>query len=142
MTKGRSIVLGLVIAGLALPAGASAARTTYTLKGKVDGDANSRVSVKVVVRNGQPQRLKGLTYRNLDSDCAAGELSGSGGKNLGASVEFNNSFRWVSYPQGGSRHVNMYGKVRRRGRRITATLEVFDNENLCDAKGKVTLRKV
>jgi len=95
-----------------------------------------------VVRNGQPQRLKGLTYRNLDSDCAAGELSGSGGKNQGPSVEFDNSFRWVSYPQAGARHVNMYGKVRRRGRRIRATLEVFDNENLCDAKGKVTLRKV
>ena len=143
----RLVLVGCaLLAALALPGTALGAARTYTLKGKVEGDANSAVSVKVVVVSGKPRRLKGLTYRNLDANCdgsPTGELSGSAGRNVGPSgFEFDGSFRWVSYPANPSRNVNMFGKVRRRGRLITATLEVFNNDFCSNAKGKVRLRKV
>jgi hypothetical protein len=143
------VLAAALAVALALPTGAAA--KVYTLNGKVKGDSNSDVSVKVVVRNGEPQRLKGLTYRNLDATCnvdgtttvPAGELSGTGGKNVGPSVEVDNSFRWVSYPDDGARYVNMFGNLKKGGRLIKATLEVYDNDPaVCAAaKGTVTLRQ-
>lgn len=138
------ICCALMVA-FALPGTALGATTTYTLKGKVEGDANSVVSVKVVVVNGKPRRLKGLAYRNLNASCdgsPTGEVSGFAGKNLGPSIELGGSFRWVSYPTDPSRFVNMFGTVRRRGRLITATLEVFNNDACSNAKGSVRLRRV
>jgi hypothetical protein len=127
---------------------AAAARTegaVHKLKGKMAGDANSAVSVKVVVRNGDPRRLKELEFKRLDAFCGddpAGELSGKGGRNLGPGVEFDNSFNWFSFPQQPApRQVNMFGKLRREGKKLGGRLEVLSNSTCANAQGRVTLRK-
>jgi len=137
-----AVCLGAILA--VAPASASAGRVVHTLKGKMANDPNSRVKVKVVVRNGDPKRLKGLEFKNLDAFCddpPAGELSGKAGKNQGPGVEFDNSVRWVSFPANPSRHVNLVGKLRRHGRKLTGRLEVFSNTICANAEGRVTLRK-
>lgn len=134
----------LAVGLLAVPSTAAAGRVVHTLKGGIAGDANARVKMKVVVRNGDPRRVKGLSYRNLDADCngtPAGQLSGSAGRNLGPGVEFDNSFRWVSFPANPPRQVNMVGKLKRRGRKATGRLEVGSNESCANTDDRVTLRK-
>jgi len=138
------IALTLVLAGASLPTHAAPGTVVHTLKGKMANDPNSRVKVRVVVRNRDPKRLKGLEFSNLDAFCdedPAGQLTGKAGKNLGPGVEFDNSVRWVSFPRNPSRQVNLVGKLRRHGKKLTGRLEVFSNTTCANAGGKVTLRK-
>jgi hypothetical protein len=152
-TVGMAIVAALL---LAVPASASAAKATHKLTGKMvdeansTTDANSKVSVKVVVKNGEPKRLKALKFDNLNGYCRdemdgplyfVNEFSGRGGRNLNRRIEINNIFNWFSNPETPSRRVEFYGKIKNSGKRITATLNVFNNTECSFAKGKVTLTK-
>ena len=139
--KGLISACALVVA-LVLPA--SAAGTTYRLKGKVAGDANGTVTLKVVLRNGKPQRLKAFAYKNLDGFCnqddtigyetPAGQRSG----NLGGStrIDYGGAFMDVWYAPNPQR-VGIFGYVRNRGNRVRATIEVYFNRN-CKAGGRFT----
>ena len=141
----RGLAVGGIVVLAVAAATAYAAKTTYELEGPVEGDANARVSLKVVVKDGKPRAVKGLRYENLDTFCdqdaevgyetPAGERSGSAGKNEGPRIESDNSFRWVSYPSDPSRSVNVVGKVKRHGKKVTGLLEVFFNEEPCKAEG-------
>jgi hypothetical protein len=143
----------LVTVALLLPAGADAAKKkSHKLEGRMSGDPNSSISITVVTRGGDPKRVKRLRYRNLDTFCdlddevgfetPAGDRSGSAGRNIGPGIEFDNSFRWVSFPQVPPRQVNVVGKVKRRGKKVTGTIEVLDNEvPVCQAEGRFTASK-
>jgi hypothetical protein len=147
--KGLISVCALV-GTLAAPAAAGAAVHVYRLTGTVHAEGvpgTGKMSVKVVVRNGEPKRLRNLTYRNLPARCnvsdtplqpqyvPAGRVSGSGGANVGGGLEFDRSFRWVSYPSKPPRYVNMLGKVSGNGKRIfKGRIEVFNNTpGVCQA---------
>jgi hypothetical protein len=147
-------MVAVVAAALVLlPAGADAAKTkSHKLEGRMVGDPNSRVSMTVVTRRGDPKRVKRLRYRNLDTFCdlddevgfetPVGDRSGSAGRNIGPGVELDNSFRWVSFPEDPPRQVNVVGKVKRRGKKVTGTIEVLDNEApVCQAEGRFTATK-
>jgi hypothetical protein len=140
---------------LLLPATAVAGKEVRTLKGGLVGDENSKLSLKVVLKNGKPKRVKGLKFENLDAYCSllggayVGELSGTGGKNLGPSVDpppLGWSFYWVSYPTDPSRMIEMNGKLLRKFNfnRAKGTMAVYSNVefNQCGvAKGKFKLKK-
>jgi hypothetical protein len=138
----------LLVVALALPAAATAAKKTFKLSGPVAGDANAEVEISVTVKNGKPKKVKKLSYENLDAYCDLddevgyetpdGERSGSAGVNVGPPVEADRSFRWVSFPEDPSRQVNVVGKVKRRGKKVTGFLEVFFNETPCKAEGDFT----
>lgn len=141
---------GLITAVL-LPATAQA--QVRTLKGKVVGDENSAVSVKVVLKNGKPKRLKGLTYTNLDAYCDpdgsfgpqapeyVGEVSGSAGKNLGPRIEVGGYFDWFSYPESPSRQVTFAGRLKNGGKKAVGDIGVFNNESCENAQGQAKLTK-
>lgn len=155
-----AIVAGLVL-GLVLAAGAEGAKTTHKLTGKMvdkangSVDPNSKVSVKVVVKNGEPRRLKALRFDNLNGYCRdvadgplyqTGEFSGVGGKNLSPRIENNGIFNWFSYPPdppNPPRRVEFFGKIKKQGKRIDATLNVYNNASgQCSfALGTVALKK-
>ena len=128
-----------LLAALLLPTAATGA--VYRLKGKVKGDENGTVSLKVVVKRGKPQRLKAVTYRNLDGFCdqddsvgyetPAGERSGS--LSGSTSIEFGGAFMGVRYGSNPQR-VGIFGKVRQRGKRVKATIEVYF-DRFCKAGG-------
>ena len=53
---------------------------THKLTGSVVGDANSKLTMKVKVRKGDPKKIKDFTWENLDGYCDGtfvGEQSGS-----------------------------------------------------------------
>jgi hypothetical protein len=156
MRLGLVCVLALAI--LAVPASAGAATVTHTLSGKMvdeatsETDANSKVTVKVVVRNGKPVRLKALAFRRLNGYCRdeagdplyfVGQFGGVGGRNRNPRIEVGNLFNWFSYPSNPPRRVEFFGKIRNRGQRIVANLNVYNNTpGQCSfAKGRVRLTK-
>lgn len=67
------ICLGFVAALLLLPVAAASASTT-SLKGTVPGDANARVSMKIVKVRGTPRKAKRIVFRNLDHRCSDGSV--------------------------------------------------------------------
>jgi hypothetical protein len=123
------------------------------LKGKVVGDANSDVSVKVVLRNGKPKRLKGLTYKNLDAYCDPDgslgpqdpqfvrEVSGSAGTNRNPRIEVGGYFNWFSYPDNPSRQGTFAGRLRNRARKAVGKIFVGNNESCENAQGRAVLVK-
>jgi len=156
----RSLIpICALVGALAAPAAAPAAVHVYKVTGTVHAEGvpgTGTMSVKVVVKNGEPKRLRNLTYKNLPARCnvsdvplqpqyvPAGALSGSGGANVGGGLEFDRSFRWVSYPSNPPRYVNMLGKVSGNGTRIfKGRIEVFNNTpGACQAAvGTFTARK-
>jgi len=140
------VVLAVIVAA---PGVAAAAKVTHTLEGAMVGDANSSVKLKVVVKNGEPSKVKALTYENLDAFCnedgttitPAGELSGNAGKALNRRVEFDNSFNWFSNPADPSRRVELFGKLKQKGKKAVGTIGVFANDTCAAAKGQVKLAK-
>jgi len=153
----RLITPCVLAAALILPAAAPA--KINRLKGTVHaegvpGTGIVRVHVKVG-RNGAPKRVTKVVYKNLDARCnvgdletpvyqPAGEVSGNAGKNRGPGIEFDRSFRWVSYPKAASRYVNVLGKLNRRGTKIRkGRIEVGNNApGACQlAVGTFTARK-
>ncbi|MGH2986450.1 MAG: hypothetical protein ACRDLO_07175 [Solirubrobacterales bacterium] len=149
-TKRAAIVVALAVA-LALPATAMAGRTVHKLSGPVTGDPNGKVSIEVVVKNGKPQKLRRLTYENLDAHCnvdgttivPAGELSGNAGRNLAGFQDPQHSlFQWFSFPNDGAREVDARGRVKERGKKVVGEIDVYDN-NACAAstKNKFTVTK-
>jgi hypothetical protein len=135
-----------------LPATAVAGQEVRTLKGGLVGDANSMVQFKVVLKNGKPKKVKRLRFENLDAYCRGayvGELSGTGGRNLGFGPDpppLGWTFYWVSYPTDPSRMIEMYGKLLRRFNfnRARGTMAVYSNQEFdqCGAaSGEFRLRK-
>lgn len=57
---------------LLLPFAAEADGATITLQGKVLGDPNSTVAMKVVTRRGVPVLVKRVIFRRVDHDCSDG----------------------------------------------------------------------
>jgi hypothetical protein len=143
----RPLAVLIAIAAVVFAGAAIAATKTHKLAGPVEGDANAKVKIQVVVKNGDPKRVKKLTYTNLDTFCdnddevgfetAVGDRSGSAGKNLGPKIEADKSFRWVSYPTDPDRTVNVVGKVKPSGKKASGLLEVFFNDfPACKAEGE------
>ncbi len=145
-------VCGLVGALLA-PGTAGAGTTVRTLKGKVVGDANSEVTLKVVLRNGKPTRLRALTYKNLDAYCDPDgslgpeapqfvrEVSGNAGRNRNPRIEVGGYFNWFSYPETPSRQVTFAGRLRKRATKAIGRLFVGNNESCENAQGRAVLLK-
>lgn len=130
-----------LVAALVVPAAAAA--KVNKLKGTVHavgvpGTGTVTVHVKVGA-GGEPKKLTKVVYRNLDARCnvgdletpvyePAGEVSGDAGTDVGAGIEFDRSFRWVSYPASPPRSVNVLGKLNRKGTRIkNGEIEVGNN---------------
>ena len=126
-------------AALLLPATAPAA--VYKLKGKVKGDADGRVTMKVVVTRGDPKRIKAFRYRNVDGACDQDESVGyetptgarSGAFGGSTSIGFGGAFMDVRYGPNPQR-VGIFGKVRQKGKRVVGTLEVYFDD-YCKAGG-------
>jgi hypothetical protein len=146
-TMARPLAVLIAIAAVVFAGAAIAATKTHKLAGPVAGDANAKVKIQVVVKNGEPRKVKKLTYKNLDTFCdhddevgfetAAGDRSGSAGKNLGPKIESDGSFRWVSYPTDPDRTVNVIGVVKQKGKKVGGLLEVFFNDfPTCKAEGE------
>jgi hypothetical protein len=148
----RTLVVACVlVVALAVPALAPAAKKkTYSLSGPATGDANGKVSLKVVVKNGKPKKIKGLAYENLDAFCRvdestmvpAGEFTGSAGTNLNPpGIEPGRLMQWFSYPENPSRQVTMNGKVSANGKTAKGTIGVFNNEECGAAEFDFTAKK-
>ena len=141
---GLCLALGL----LATPGAAEA--KTYTLKGKVAGDADGTVSLKAVTsKSGKLKRLKAFRYANLDGFCDRDDQVGYESPDAAQTrklrgstkVYFGGAFQrpwYASEPQ----RVEFFGKVRKRGRRITArgTVRVYF-KRFCKAEGKFTVKR-
>lgn len=128
---GRALLLALAaVALLALPAAASAAVKVNTLTGTFKPESvagKGTVIVKVVVKNGNPVRIKSVVFKNLPARCnvgetpgspvyqPAGKMSGSGGKNLDDAIDFGRRVTWISYPSAGKRQVTMNGRLNKAG---------------------------
>jgi len=153
----RLALAGLVIAALAVPASASAAVRVNTLSGvfKAEGvPGTGKVSLKVVVKNGEPVRVKNLVYKNLPARCNVSDeplepIYQPAGKMTGATVgskqvEFAGLINWFSYPGKGARQVIVAGKLNSNGTRLKiGKLEVHNNSpGACQsAVGKFTAKK-
>jgi hypothetical protein len=157
MSQGGAMRIKLAVCGLVgallLAATAPADIQARTLKGTVVGDENSAVSIKVVLKNGKPKRLKGLTYENLDAYCDpdgsfgpqapeyVGEVSGSAGRNRGPRIEVGGYFDWFSYPESPSRQVTFAGRLKNGGKKAVGNIGVFNNESCENAEGRAVLLK-
>jgi hypothetical protein len=149
---GACAVLGVL---LLLTATAFAGKKTLSLNGKIVGDENSQVTLKIVVKNGEPKKVKGLTYANFDAYCDAdgslgpapphyvGEITGSAGKNVGTKIYPDGDFYWVSYPDDGARMVEGWGTVKKGGKKVVGDIAVYNNDlDQCEtAKGKYKVSK-
>ena len=157
-TTRRSIPALLVIAALAAASSAAGAVQVHKLTGTFDAEGvpgTGSVSLKVIVRDGSPVRITGLSFKGLPARCnqsedpsypsyvPAGSLSGGGGKNSnGDGIEFGRRLMWVSYPA--QRQVLMNGRLSKSGKRISGgKLEVHNNApGACQsAVGKFTAKK-
>jgi hypothetical protein len=156
----RLIAASLLAAALLVPASAPAAQQVHKLTGTFHAEGvpgTGKVSIKVVVRNRKPVRVKNLTFKNLPARCnvsevplqpvyePAGTLSGGAGANSnGDGIEFGRALQWISYPNNGARQVLMNGKLSKSGKRITkGKLEVHNNASgACQsAVGTFTAKK-
>jgi hypothetical protein len=136
----KYLVLPLALLGVLLvPATASAVE--YKLKGTVKGDANGVVSMKVVVKKGQLQKIRAFTYSKLDGFCdqdesvgyetPAGERSGAFGGST--TIRFGGAFMDVRYGANPQR-VGIFGTVKQKGKKVTGTVEVYF-DRFCKAGG-------
>src|SRR5918994_4377099 len=82
-TMKRLIPVCALAGALALAPAADAGKKktkTHKLTGSVVGDANSKLTMKVKVKNGDPKKVKNFTWENLDGYCTgspAPEQSGT-----------------------------------------------------------------
>jgi hypothetical protein len=129
-----------LIGALALAPGADAGKKTKThkLAGSVEGDANSKVTMKVKVKNRKPKKVKSFAWENLDGFCSgapAGEQSGTLSQSTGLAAL--NSFRvFGPYDQATSVGdvVDISGFVRRRGKKIAdGLISVSFKDGFCSA---------
>lgn len=155
----RRLAIVCVVAGssLLVSATASAAVRVNTLTGtfKAEGvPGTGKVSLKVVVRNGDPVRVKNLVYKKLPARCnvsevplepiyqPAGTLSGA---SVGSGkVEFAGLVNWFNYPGKGARQVILAGRLNSNGTKLTnGKLEVHNNSSgACQsAVGKFTAKR-
>jgi hypothetical protein len=65
------LIIGTLLAAVA--ASTPAAASTRHLEGTFAGDADATISLDVVVRHGEPRRVRGLAVTDLDYRCAGGE---------------------------------------------------------------------
>lgn len=146
-----------LLAALALPATAMGGIQVHKLSGVFHAEGvpgTGTVSIKVVVKNGTPVRLKGLAFKNLPARCnvsevplqpvyePAGKLSGSGGKIGNDGIEFGRKLSWISYTGNGARQVLMHGRLSKSGKRIfKGKLEVHNNRACQSAVGSFTAKK-
>lgn len=68
----RHVLLALTLLAFSLLFVASAEASTVSLLGKVEGDANSRVTMKVVKVRGTPRKVKRIEFKRLDHRCSGG----------------------------------------------------------------------
>jgi len=127
-------VLALV-AALALPA--AALGKTHKLSGTVGGDPASTVSMKVVVKKGNPKKVKAFAWSGLNGFCSgvpAGEQSGTTGLKTSA---FPSPFRvFGSYDGAGGPGdvVDISGTVKKKGKKVVDGLIVVSfNDGFCSA---------
>jgi len=128
--------IGALIAACALAAAlvlpAAAAGAVHSLKGKVKGDANGTVTLKVVVKRGAPIRVRSISYSKLDGFCDQDESVGyetpagerSGALKGSARVEYGGAFMAIRYGPNPQR-TGVFGKVRQKGKKVKATIEVY-----------------
>jgi hypothetical protein len=69
--KTKITILGTLVAFLTLSASAGA--STRHFEGTFAGDDNATVSMNVVVRHGEPRRVRDLAVTDLDYSCTGGE---------------------------------------------------------------------
>jgi hypothetical protein len=146
-----AMIVGALVAALAVAAPAIAGKTVHKLSGPVTGDPNGKVSIDVVVKNGKPQKLRNLRYKNLDAHCnvdgttivPAGELSGHAGKNLAGFQDPQHSlFQWFSFPDDGAREVDARGRAKQKGKKVVGEIDVYDNTGCAaSTKNKFTATK-
>jgi hypothetical protein len=156
----RLFVISLLSGALVVPVTAEAATQVHRLTGKFHSETvpgTGKVSIKVIVKNGNPVALRELKFSNLPAACnkseipgapswePAGTLSGGAGKNMnGDGIEFGRALFWAGFPQGGAREVLMNGKLSKSGKRINSgELQVNNNApGACQsATGSFTARK-
>ena len=69
----KRLIPACALAGaLALAPAADAGKKkskTHKLTGSVQGDANSKLTMKVKVKRGDPKKIKDFTWQNLDGYC-------------------------------------------------------------------------
>lgn len=65
-------IAALVAALCSLLAAPPAGASSVSLAGAVPGDANARISMKVVKRKGQPKSVRQLWFKRLDHECTDG----------------------------------------------------------------------
>lgn len=136
-----AVVAGAMVGSLALAGTASGGKVVHKLSGPVTGDPNAKISIEVVVKNGEPKRIRNLKYKDLDAHCnvdgtttvPAGELSGNAGKNVnapGIELELANYwlFQWFSFPNDGAREVDAHGKIRSKGKKVVGIIDVYQAE--------------
>lgn len=105
---------------------------TYRLKGTVGGDSNGTVSMRVVVKKGEPRVVKAFAWQGLDGFCDdtfAGEQSGSLSRS--ARVLFRGNFRMAT--SFADKAISITGVVRNKGRKVRGTIELYFNNGFCNA---------
>jgi hypothetical protein len=116
-------VLCVIAVAFALPATALAKK--IRLAGGVTGDPNSRISMRVTVNKGVPTKVGGIRGSNLDVSCDGEPLDGFRFQVLGSvPVSPKRTFR-ARIPNAADpkERLRISGKVRRKGRRATGTLQ-------------------
>jgi hypothetical protein len=70
MKRTATATIALVAAlALLLPGGALAASKTYRQSGHVVGDKGSKIKLRVKVKSGEPQQIKGFKAKNVITRC-------------------------------------------------------------------------
>ena len=121
----KRLIPACVLAGaLALAPAADAGKKnkTHKLTGSVAGDANSKLTMKVKVKKGDPKKVKKFTWENLDGYCDGtfvGEQSGSYSGSTPV-LGFGDFKLFTPYDQSTSAEevVDIFGLVRKKGKRV------------------------
>ncbi|MGH2962977.1 MAG: hypothetical protein ACRDL3_12410 [Solirubrobacterales bacterium] len=120
--KGLFTICALVGALAVAPA---AVAKTHNLSGPVEGDANARISMKVVVKKGQPKKVKAFAWQGLDGFCDDSFVGEQTGTTSLKTKPFPSPFRiFGSYDQAASPGdtVDISGTVKRKGKKIVRGL--------------------
>jgi hypothetical protein len=111
---------------------------THKLTGSVAGDANSKLTMKVKVKNRKPKKVKSFTWENLDGYCSgtpAAEQSGTLSQSTGLAAV--NDFRvFGPYDQATSVGdvADISGFVRKKGKKIAnGLISVAFNDGFCSS---------